>query len=147
VATEPATETPRLRAFREGHMAFVEAFNRGDFEAAFAGLRDDFVLHFPLGFPVKELHGREKVIAFYRELREDLDDWRLQPREYFQTGPRTFVIGLENEGVGRTSGLPAVAWVWDVLELDEDDRPVRADEFFDRSEAFQAAGIEEPEAR
>ena len=145
MAAEPATESARLRAFREGHAAFVDAFNRGDFEAAFSGLADDFVQHFPPGFPQREVHGREGMIASYREFSEHHSGWRLQPREYHQAGPRTFLIGLENEGVGRSSGLPAAAWVWDVLEVDEEGRGIRNREFFDRSEAFRAAGIEEPE--
>jgi hypothetical protein len=139
------TESPRLRLFRERHAAMVEAFNRGDFETAFGGVRDDFELHFPPGFPQRVLRGRRQLVGFYREFREDLGGWRLRPREYLEAGPRTFVIGFENEGVGRSSGLPAVAGVWDVLEVDEHDRPLRAREFFDRSEALRAAGLEESE--
>jgi ketosteroid isomerase-like protein len=139
--SEPATESAALRAFREGHQAFVQAFNEGDFERASRGLREDYVQHFPPGFTETTLRGRDAWRSFFEEFRETVQDWRLAPFEYIEAEPRCFVVGTENAGVGRVSGLSAAMRVWDVIELDEDNRAWRAREFTDRDEALAAAEI------
>jgi ketosteroid isomerase-like protein len=141
-ASEPATDSARLRAFRAGHAEFVRAFNEGDFERACAGFRDDYEQHFPAGFTERMVRGRDAWRQFFEEFREDVEGWRITPREYIEAGPRTFVVGVENTGVGRASGLQAAIEVWDVVEVDEDDRPFRVREFLDRDEALAAAGLD-----
>jgi hypothetical protein len=138
-----ATESAALKAFRRGHEAFVRAFNAGDFERASQGLSDDYVQHFPPGFTQTVVKGRDAWISFFEEFAEDLEGWKLGPFEYIEAASRCFVVGTDNEGIGRASGLSAAMRVWDVIELDENDRAWRTREFLDRDEALAAAGIDE----
>ena len=138
--SEPATEPARVRAFRAGHEEFVAAFNAGDFERASGALSPDYEQRFPAGFTQRVLRGRDAWRKFFEEFGEDVERWQITPLEYIEAGPRCFVVGVENAGVGRASGLAASIKVWDVIELDEQDRAWRVREFLDRAEALAAAG-------
>ena len=140
-----AAESARLRAFRAGYERFVEAFNAGDFERASAALRDDYEHHFPPGFTERTVRGRDAWLRFNEEFTATVDEWAIKAHSYLEASPRCFVVEIEGGGVGRASGAPGAMRVWQVIDLDEDDRVRRVREFTDRAQALAVAGVDEPE--
>jgi ketosteroid isomerase-like protein len=133
-----AEESASLRAYRERYQRWVEIFNSGDFEGAFAGVHDDVEFHPAPNFPVGVLHGREALVSFFTELRQTMSEWRLEPHEFHEVGDERFVVGFEGFGTGRSSGVPARQRVWSVIIL-RDGQTWRVREFFDRDAAFAFA--------
>ena len=75
-----------------------------------------------------------------------LDAWegriiRVEGTEYIETGDYV-VVREEHQGRGKHSAADVSMVVWSV-SLVRDGRIVRRDEFFDRGEALEAAGLSE----
>jgi predicted SnoaL-like aldol condensation-catalyzing enzyme len=141
-APKAAGESSRLRLFRKGTEQFVAAFNAGDMKRASTALREDFEQHFPPGFTQRVVRGRDAWVEFFEEYLEDMSTWQATALELIEAGPDLFVLGLEYEGTGRSSGLATQMRTWDVIELDENGLMRRDRQFFDRNEALAAAGVE-----
>ena len=145
--SEPGIEeSPQLSAFRAGHGEFAKAFNEGDFERAFAPLPDDCEIVLVPGILQERIVGRDAIINWFVEFRRDVTDWRLEPTEYIEVGPLTFLVGYEGRGMGRTSGLPAEQHLWDVYDLDHEGQVRRVRQFSSREEAEAAAAERESAA-
>lgn len=122
----------------------VDAFNRGDFEAAFGYLPEDFEWHPPSEFPdSRVLRGPEETASFYRGLRAIFPDYRSEERDYQLVGDRTIITHHRMSGTGGASGIDVGADVFQVMELGEDGLPVRLREFLNRDDAERAAGVRE----
>lgn len=131
-----------FEAFKRAYLRGIEAMRRGDLEAAWGGVPEDFELHPPSDFPDRGVRrGPEQIIALIRELREQIPDWGGNAAEFIDAGGGTYVVRLEMGGISRAASIPAAASVYQVWET-RDGVPIRAREFFDRDEAWRAAGIE-----
>ena len=134
-----AVESPQLSAFREAAERFVAAFNDGDFERASAGFADDFEQVFPPVFPERLVRGRSAWCEFFREMRRDMETWRMDLRAVTEAGPHRFILEVDYDGVGRTSGVETKTRIWNLIDLDDRGRVRRIRDFLDRDEAMAAA--------
>ena len=134
-----AVESPQLRAFREAVERFVAAFNDGDFERASTGFAEDVEQQFPPTFPERHVRGRAAWCEFFREMRRDMETWRMTPRDFVEAAPDRFIAEIDYDGVGRSSGVETKIRVWNLVELDDRGRVRRIRDFVDRDEAIAAA--------
>src|SRR6266496_526651 len=73
--------------------SIYEAFNRGDWEAAFRDTRPDVELTTPPGGPNSGTYrGREECEAYFRELLTPFEAWAVQPEEFFERGDQVAVV-------------------------------------------------------
>jgi ketosteroid isomerase-like protein len=137
-----------LEGFRASYLHFAEAFNRRDFEAAFAPIPPDLVFNTvvaeraeALAGELRELHGREELIAFFHDWVEEFPDWRLDVERFANPTPGVIFVTSTVHGTGRSSGVPVVrrfTEVWDMRS-----RPIRVSQHQDEDDALKAAGLSE----
>ena len=141
---------PRLRPgsnltlgqFRASFLAGNEAFNRGDFAAAFAVLPPDCEWHSVAYATERVLVGPERVSRFFEEeIFDTFRGWRSEPRHFLQTGDGVFVVLLSGHGTGSSSGAPVEIDFAEVWEF-RGGVPARVREFSTWEEAFDAAGLD-----
>jgi hypothetical protein len=119
-----------------------EALNRGDFEAAFGYLPDDFEWHPADEMPERRvLRGPREIASYFREIREVLPDWRSVERDYRLVGGNTVLVHHRMSGTGGLSGIGIGRDIFQVIEIGDDGVPRRLREFFNRAEAERAAGL------
>jgi hypothetical protein len=151
--SEERIERRLLERFRANYLEFVEAFNRHDFEAAFARTPPDFVFDISgvglyearagmiRGSSGAVMHGREELIAFYRDWFEAFPDWHLDVEDFAEPTPGVILVTHMVGGSGRVSGVPTarrITEVWDIRS-----RPIRVSQHQDEAEALEAAGLSE----
>jgi ketosteroid isomerase-like protein len=144
----PLASNPTLAQFRAAFLARNEAFNRGDFTTAFAGLAPDVEWHAWDGFlggTVGErqrlLIGREQVRRFFEDIRDTFPDFHDEPVAFLAAGDGVFVVLHRARGTGRAGGVPtsiAHGNVWDLRE----GVPARVREFPTWEETLSAAGLD-----
>ena len=139
-----------LERFRTNYLAFVEAFNRRDLEAAFARTPRDFVFDVSSGITGLAgidmlspgvMHGREELIAFYRDWIEQFPDWHADVEGFAEPAPGVLLVTFTAGGTGRVSGVPIdgrITEVWDTRS-----RPIRVSQHREEAKALQAVGLEE----
>ena len=139
-----------LERFRTNYLAFVEAFNRRDLEAAFAPTPRDFVFDVSGGGLFKAavdmvspevMHGREELIAFYRDWIEQFPDWHVDVEGFAEPTPGVLLVTFTARGTGRVSGVPIdrrITEVWDTRA-----RPIRVSQHREEADALEAAGLSE----
>jgi len=134
-----------LTAFRRRAAHVLEAFNRGDFEAAWGWLPEDFEFHPIPDWPDAEVaHGARQVIRYLQdEVREMFPDWRGRIESISEVAPDTYLNHLVMQGAGRAGGVPTRTDLFQVWEMDGG-RPIRVREFLRREEALAAARGAEP---
>ena len=126
-----------IAAFRAG----ADAMNRGDYEAAFAGLAPD--VEWEVGAWIIDgggtvLHGREQVITYFSAVR-DAGQWRVEPRDVEELAPGQVLLRHLGRYVGRTTGITGQMEFFQVADLGEAGvRRIR--EFETRDEALAAVG-------
>jgi 2-amino-4-hydroxy-6-hydroxymethyldihydropteridine diphosphokinase len=130
-----------LRAFRATFESKGDAFNRHDFEAAFAELPEDVEWTTIQDIPgVDVMRGRDAVIAFFRELLETWPDWHTRSLGYEEPAAGVILAAFEGTATGRASGIPVstpFVQAWDFRS-----QPLRIREFRDRAAALAALGLE-----
>jgi hypothetical protein len=129
-------------AFREAYLFANARFNEHDFEAAFAGLSETVEWHpmtswVSLGAEV--LHGRDAIVAGFKELLGELPDWHVEPEEFLEVSGRVFIVRCLAIASGQASGAPASQGFTQVWELAEDATVIRVREYEDHEEALAAA--------
>lgn len=130
-------QTPELAAFEATSRAGTEAFNRHDFEGAFASLPPDVEWQPLESIPGAHLlKGKDAVTEWFRQMILDLPDFRVELLSFSQGGrPGVFIVEFRNHGTGRASGLQVAGQlVHQVWELDRD--PWRISECGDREQAL-----------
>jgi ketosteroid isomerase-like protein len=124
-----------------------EAFNRRDLDAAFMLYHPDCESIFPdelrtVGFSVPGTDNRNDRV---RVQREGFADWggslHFKPEELIEVGDRLLSIG-RMAATGPGSGAQ-VDMEWIAVLRILDGRAIREEIFFDRREAFDAAGVSE----
>jgi ketosteroid isomerase-like protein len=93
--------------------------------------------------PIEELptQGHDAVRASLARWKAEWDDYKLMPEEFVDRGDRV-VVTVRLRGRGRGSGVDIDARFYDVYTL-RDRKIVRMDQFTERSEALEAAGLGE----
>jgi ketosteroid isomerase-like protein len=93
--------------------------------------------------PVEEssAQGHEAVRASTERWKSEWDDYELIPEGFVDLGDRV-VATVRFRARGRASGVEVDARLYDVYTL-RDGKIVRMDQFTDRSEALEAAGLRE----
>jgi ketosteroid isomerase-like protein len=85
-------------------------------------------------------YARDGVKKFFQQWLDSFGTMHLEAEGFLEQGDKVLVL-LRYRAVGRSSGAPVEDRVYQVYTLRED-RAVRVDEFYDRVEAFEAAGME-----
>ena len=87
------------------------------------------------------MHGRDAVLAYIQRFEEPWDDYELEAEEFIDAGDRV-VVTVHIKGRGKGSGVEIDARSHQVHTL-RDGKLVRMDEYLDRDEALEAAGLPE----
>lgn len=133
---------PTLEQFTAAFLARNEAFNRGDFRAAFAGLAPDCEWHVFRDLPEPVLVGPEQICRFFeQEIFGTFPDWRSDAVHFLQARDDVFVVLLRGLGTGGASGAQTPLDLAEVWELRKG-VPVRVREFTSWEEALGASGLD-----
>ena len=118
------------------NLEIVRRFVVGDLEAALAYADPDIVWN-----PVEEsaAQGLDAVRGSLGRWKSAWEEYETVHEEFVDMGDRVLVT-IRMRGRGRGSGVEVEARLFDVYTL-RDGLIVRMDEFSDRSEALEAAGI------
>jgi uncharacterized protein len=111
---------------------------RGDFDEVLAILDPDIVYRSAQEAPVQ---GREAVRAAWERWEASWDEVEMTSEEIIDAGDRQLQVILFR-GRGRGSGVKVEARFYEVYTV-RDGRTVRWEEFSDRAEALEAAGLSE----
>jgi ketosteroid isomerase-like protein len=125
-------------------VAFIEAYNRRDFEEAVK----DFDPHIEWVLPPQQASdsciGPRNVIRFFEGIDETFEDLQLTPQEVVDAGDRV-ATRLRHRGRGKASGAEIDAELYHQVMTFRDGVIVRA-EYFDNWEAALAAARASDEA-
>jgi ketosteroid isomerase-like protein len=133
---------PPLEVFKRAYLVANEAFNRHDFEAAFASFDPDLEWETIAGAPGPErTQGRPGTIAGFRELIADFPDWRVEPQEFIEAAEAILVRNIAT-ATGGKSGVPVCQPFTQVWSF-RNGRPIRVREFLDHAEALEAVRLRE----
>ena len=95
-----------LDAFRAGYLRTHDAFQRHDFESAFANLPLDVVWEsLPEIVDVRRLEGKDDVLAFFRAIAEQWPDWRTEIKDITEPEPGLIRVEFRAIGTGAVSGV------------------------------------------
>jgi ketosteroid isomerase-like protein len=123
----------------------ASAVNRRDFDVLFAGFHPDMTYTVEGWGLAPDLIGVHQGYAGYREawrrMLEAFEDIRLEPEELIDFGGG-LVSTTRLSGHGGGSGVPFNQTFWQVFWF-EDGLVVRQQDFVDRADAFEAAGLSE----
>ena len=116
----------------------VEAYARGDLDTALTHADPDIVWN-----PVEEAatQGHDAIRANLERWETDFEDFEATPEEYIDAGDHVLAT-IHWSGRGRGSGLQVDIRTYNVYAL-RDGKVIRLDEFTERSEALEAAGLSE----
>ena len=114
----------------------MEAYVRGDLDTALTHADPDIVWN-----PVEEAatHGHDAIRATVERWETDFEDFEATPEEYIDAGDQVLVT-IHWSGRGRGSGLQVDIRTYNVYAL-RDGKVIRLDEFTERSDALEAAGL------
>ena len=117
---------------------FFETYRRGDYAGSLACLSPDVVYEVAQEAPA---HGRDAVRAIWERWESAWDELETIPEEFIDAGEHV-VVTVRYTGRGRGSGVPFDARSHEVCTL-RDGNIVRKVEFTERSQALQAAGLQD----
>ena len=126
--------------------AQIDAYNRGDYDAALALLDEEVEWHVPevaaLDAPASGIvQGRARVAEQFARWLEAWETHAFQVTDALSQGDDVFIAGLQ-VGRGRHSGLDIRVPTFHVFTV-RDQRIVAMRAFPERAEALEAAGLEE----
>ena len=116
----------------------VEAYARGDLDAALTNADPGIVWN-----PVEEAatQGHDAIRANLERWETDWEDYEATPEEYIDAGDQVLVT-IHWSGRGRGSGVQVDIRTYNVYTL-RTAKVIRMDEFTERSDALEAAGLSE----
>ncbi len=121
------------------------AFNRGDWEAALSNADPEIEwrLHGQLGIDVPQpIRGREALKAFWADFFEIWDDYKMEPLDFIDGMDGRVLATMRFTARGQGSSVPVeLTYFW--VHLTRDGAIVSVDLYPDRSDALEAAGLEE----
>jgi ketosteroid isomerase-like protein len=120
--------------------AFIEAYNRRDFDTATKDFhpRIDWILPAAMGYD--SCIGVERVISFFKGLDETWDDLQLRPQEYVDAGDRV-AVRLRHYGVAMSTGIELDEELYHQVTTFDDGTIVRMEYFETWEAAREAAGV------
>jgi ketosteroid isomerase-like protein len=123
--------------------ASIDAYNRGDFQAALAYFDPNIEWRIPpdMDLDIGVLRGHDGVLTFWETVAEAFGDFRLEPVELTDAGDRVLVC-LRLVAQGKRSGIPAELELHEVTEF-ADGLILRLEYFRSRDAALEAAGLKE----
>ena len=83
--------------------------------------------------------GHDAMRTYFTRWMEPWDEFHVGPTEFLDRGDYVF-NGVDVEGRGRGSGVPVTMHYWQVW-LIRDGKAARWEEYLDRAEALEAAGL------
>ena len=115
-----------------------EAYGRAGAAAATGDFDPDIVWN-----PAEEVpqHGPDETVAYMARWEREWEDLTTVPEEFIDAGDRVLVT-VHFSGRGRGSGIEVDTRLYEVYSLREG-KIVRMDEFTERSQALEAAGLSE----
>jgi ketosteroid isomerase-like protein len=115
-----------------------EMYGRGDRAQAEIYFAPDFVMN-----PIEEgpFYGLDSIRDNIEHWASAWEDFEVTAEEFLDAGDRV-VVAARHRGRGRESGVMVDARFYEVYTL-RDGRIIRADEFSERAEALEAAGLSE----
>jgi ketosteroid isomerase-like protein len=133
---------PLLAENVEKTRAFIEAYNRRDFEAAVESFHPaiDWVL--PAQQSSDSCCGPEEIIGFWDRIDETMAELRLEPQEWVDAGDRV-ATRLRHHGRGRESGVVIDEELYHQVATFRDGTIVRLEYFIGWDQALEAAGLAE----
>ena len=115
-----------------------DAYSRGDYDRV-AGFHDPHIVVITLEDGV--VYGNDAVIANYKRWNEAWESAEITLEEVIGHGDRVF-LAVRFRGRGRASGVEVDSLLYEVYTL-RDGKVLRIDEYEDRAEALEAAGLSE----
>ena len=121
--------------------SIYEAFNRGDWDAAFHNAARDFALTTQLGPEAGTHRGRKEVVAFAEDFRGQFDRLTWEPEEFFNGEDRVvvFVKVCSRPRDGSVDLVVRNGHLWTV----RDGVVLSMKSFPNRKDALEAAGLSE----
>jgi ketosteroid isomerase-like protein len=121
-----------------------DAFNRGDLDVLSAEFHDPQIeWQTSREDPDAAAHrGREDVRRYIGQWLDSFEGLRADVEEYIDAADDRVFTWARWTGRGRGSGIDAEWWLATVFTL-RDGRVIRAEEYFNRSEALEAVGLSE----
>ena len=119
--------------------AFIDAYNRRDFDAAVESFDPDIDWVLPAHQSSDSGRGPDEVRRFWEGLDETFEELRLEPQEFVDAGDRV-ATRLRHRGRGRRSGLEIEEEMYHQVATFRAGRMVRIEYFGEWSEALEAAG-------
>jgi ketosteroid isomerase-like protein len=119
--------------------SWYSAVTSGDLDGIMEFFHDDVEY-----LPVEEsetIHGLDAVRRYFEGWLGTWDPLQEEPTEFLDRGDHV-VVGEAHTGRGKGSGVEVAMQLWSVSLL-RDGLIVRRDEFLDRAEALEAAGLRE----
>jgi len=118
------------------------ALNAGDVDGVLAGMHPGVEWYPTSDFvDIGPFRGHEGVRDLMSLVFATFDDYRLEPEELIDAG-RAVIAPVHQTGRGKESGLEADVRYILVFKLEEGEA-VRVESYYERSEAFEAAGLAE----
>ncbi len=127
------------QAIPESWRLWFAAVNNGDLDGIMELFHDNVEYS-----PVEEagtIHGLNAVRRYFEGWLDSWEGFQMAPKEFLDTGD-CVVTGEALKGRGKGSGIDITMDLWSVSLL-RDDKVVRRDEYLDRAEALEAAGLSE----
>ena len=119
--------------------AFIDAYNRRDFEAAVADFDPEIDWVLPARQSSDSGRGVDDVIRFWEEIDENFDDLQLQPQEHIDAGDR---VATRLRHFGRSKlGVEIDQELYHQVATFDDGRIVRMEYFGSWPEALAAVGL------
>jgi ketosteroid isomerase-like protein len=124
----------------EAVRAFIDAYNRRDYDAAVQAFDPDVEWVLPERQSSDSGRGRAAVIRFWEEIDTTFDDLQLRPQEHVDAGERV-ATRLRHYGLSK-SGAEIDTELYHQVVTFRDGRMVRIEYFASWPEALAAAGVE-----
>jgi ketosteroid isomerase-like protein len=122
--------------------AFIEAYNRRDFDAAVKDFHPQVEWVLPPQQDFDSAVGIKGIIRFWEGLDDTFDELRLLPQEYVDAGDKV-AVRLRHLARGKGSGLELENELYHQVTTFEDGVMVRFDYVTTWEEALELAGVSE----
>ena len=120
--------------------AFIEAYNRRDYDAAVEDFDPEIDWVLPQRQGYDSCRGPDEIKGFWRGIDETFDELQLVPQEYVDAGDRV-ATRLRHRGRGKESGVEVDEELYHQVASFRGGRMVRLEYFAEWSEALAAAGL------
>jgi ketosteroid isomerase-like protein len=119
--------------------AFIDAYNRRDFDAAVESFDPEIDWVLPARQSSDSCRGPDEIRRFWAGLDETFEELRLDPEEFIDAGDRV-ATRLHYYGRGKGSGIVVEGELYHQVVTFREGRMVRIEYFGNWSQALEAAG-------